>query len=134
MIFAALTWRGGGEQHDWRMSDEIGHEGRGARRRQMLGDLQTLGDIKATSKTERRRQVMDDKACRIDFKLAAIHIVAINSEDVMDGLRAPFPQPGSARATDVKDALYGENGPDRGNDATSHGDSPEGCGSETECT
>src|SRR5579864_6537442 len=100
------------------MSDEIGDERVGARRRKMLGDFQTLDDVKAAFKIERRRKVADDETLRIDLKPVAIYIVAVNADDVMDPLRPPLPQPRSACAADVEDALHGEYRPNRRHYAT----------------
>src|SRR5439155_18294758 len=86
----------------------------------MIGDLQTLGQVELAPKIEWLGQVMDDEAKEIDSHLASVHVVAIHAQDIIDGLRLPLSQPGSARAANIDVAShrqccpYSRNYPARG--------------------
>lgn len=91
VIFAALARARGREQNDGRMSDHIGYECRSPRRRKVLSDFQTLGEVEAPSNVEPHGQVMDHEALRIYLELASIDVGTIDANDVIDRLCSPFP-------------------------------------------
>jgi len=91
VIFAALTRSRGREQNDGRVSDDVADECLCTRSWQVLRDFQTLGEVEAASEVERHGQVMDDEASPVYLELASIDVGAVDTNDVVDRLRSPFP-------------------------------------------